>query len=138
MFFFFKQKTAYEMRISDWSSDVCSSDLYKNKQEQGFTGSQVFLQNTGPVKLYGLDFDTSYRVYHDLTARAALTWVPQAKYRNFDDALAYRPTLAADGSFTGVERIQFDATDYGLPRAARFMGHVELLDRRGGGEGTSV
>src|SRR3546814_2903356 len=27
MFFFFKQKTAYEMRISDWNSDVCSSDL---------------------------------------------------------------------------------------------------------------
>src|SRR3546814_17625050 len=27
---FFKQKTAYEMRISDWSSDVCSSDLQKN------------------------------------------------------------------------------------------------------------
>src|SRR3546814_7549569 len=32
-FFFFKQKTAYEMRISDWSSDVCSSDLLiKNNQ----------------------------------------------------------------------------------------------------------
>src|SRR3546814_15990281 len=29
MFFFFKQKTAYEMRISDWSSDVCSSDLIR-------------------------------------------------------------------------------------------------------------
>src|SRR3546814_996994 len=29
LFFFFKQKTAYEMRISDWSSDVCSSDLQK-------------------------------------------------------------------------------------------------------------
>src|SRR3546814_12455855 len=28
IFFFFKQKTAYEMRISDWSSDVCSSDLH--------------------------------------------------------------------------------------------------------------
>src|SRR3546814_1400772 len=27
-FFFFKQKTSYEMRISDWSSDVCSSDLH--------------------------------------------------------------------------------------------------------------
>src|SRR3546814_3574324 len=27
VFFFFKQKTAYDMRISDWSSDVCSSDL---------------------------------------------------------------------------------------------------------------
>src|SRR3546814_6616542 len=30
-FFFFKQKTAYEMRISDWSSDVCSSDLYSRE-----------------------------------------------------------------------------------------------------------
>src|SRR3546814_4622050 len=29
LFFFFKQKTAYEMRISDWSSDVCSSDLVR-------------------------------------------------------------------------------------------------------------
>src|SRR3546814_8284242 len=29
IFFLFKQKTAYEMRISDWSSDVCSSDLLK-------------------------------------------------------------------------------------------------------------
>src|SRR3546814_5510609 len=31
-FFFFKQKTAYEMRISDWSSDVCSSDLLSGLQ----------------------------------------------------------------------------------------------------------
>src|SRR3546814_8581339 len=30
-FFFFKQKTAYEMRISDWSSDVCSSDLLAHR-----------------------------------------------------------------------------------------------------------
>src|SRR3546814_6555067 len=32
VFFFFKQKTAYEMRISDWSSDVCSSDLHAFEQ----------------------------------------------------------------------------------------------------------
>src|SRR3546814_992153 len=32
MFVFLKQKTAYEMRISDWSSDVCSSDLLSSKQ----------------------------------------------------------------------------------------------------------
>src|SRR3546814_3012909 len=31
--FFFKQKTAYEMRISDWSSDVCSSDLWDREAE---------------------------------------------------------------------------------------------------------
>src|SRR3546814_1462841 len=33
VFFFFKQKTAYEMRISDWSSDVCSSDLASVRPE---------------------------------------------------------------------------------------------------------
>src|SRR3546814_5117429 len=33
-FFFFKQKTAYEMRISDWSSDVCSSDLHANVRQE--------------------------------------------------------------------------------------------------------
>src|SRR3546814_6689066 len=33
-FFFFKQKTAYEMRISDWSSDVCSSDLQRIGDDQ--------------------------------------------------------------------------------------------------------
>src|SRR3546814_6526601 len=32
LFFFFKQKTAYEMRISDWSSDVCSSDLVRTAE----------------------------------------------------------------------------------------------------------
>src|SRR3546814_1299992 len=38
--FFFKQKTAYEMRISDWSSDVCSSDLMKTIMAKvGFKGT---------------------------------------------------------------------------------------------------
>src|SRR3546814_9158147 len=35
LFFFFKQKTAYEMRISDWSSDVCSSDLGSRLEGRG-------------------------------------------------------------------------------------------------------
>src|SRR3546814_8374573 len=35
LFFFFKQKTAYEMRISDWSSDVCSSELIHEAQAVG-------------------------------------------------------------------------------------------------------
>src|SRR3546814_3324288 len=44
-FFFFKQKTAYEMRISDWSSDVCSSDL----------GAGLLRQHwqSGPARLHG-------------------------------------------------------------------------------------
>src|SRR3546814_15659706 len=38
IFFFFKQKTAYEMRISDWSSDVCSSDLFDKLRANGLGG----------------------------------------------------------------------------------------------------
>src|SRR3546814_1774943 len=45
-FFFFKQKTAYEMRISDWSSDVCSSDL--NPGDLIFTGTNH--QGLGPLQ----------------------------------------------------------------------------------------
>src|SRR3546814_10227729 len=46
-FFFFKQKTAYEMRISDWSSDVCSSDL----DERGHGGLAVGAGDAGdPVR----------------------------------------------------------------------------------------
>src|SRR3546814_20272101 len=43
-FFFFKQKTAYEVRISDWSSDVCSSDLFTRSvvvREPGRTAHQL-------------------------------------------------------------------------------------------------
>src|SRR3546814_11329156 len=40
-FFFFKQKTAYEMRISDWSSDVCSSDLSLAEAVNGSSGKTV-------------------------------------------------------------------------------------------------
>src|SRR3546814_6712099 len=41
-FFFFKQKTAYEMRISDWSSDVCSSDLRGEPRAQYIVGTALF------------------------------------------------------------------------------------------------
>src|SRR3546814_4048341 len=41
LFFFFKQKTAYEMRISDWSSDVCSSDLKPAQRRRAGLGPCV-------------------------------------------------------------------------------------------------
>src|SRR3546814_10328626 len=43
--FFFKQKTAYEMRISDWSSDVCSSDL--EAVRDGKASAMISAGNTG-------------------------------------------------------------------------------------------
>src|SRR3546814_10415949 len=60
MFFFFKQKTAYEMRISDWSSDVCSSDLLPELLAPGdllvFNDTRVI-----PARLFGHK-DTGGRV----------------------------------------------------------------------------
>src|SRR3546814_5012018 len=48
--FFFKQKTAYEMRISDWSSDVCSSDLAGMKEaERQHRKAGPLRQNVRPV-----------------------------------------------------------------------------------------
>src|SRR3546814_12235426 len=41
VFFFFKQKTAYEVRISDWSSDVCSSDLRHGRQRGKIVGHRA-------------------------------------------------------------------------------------------------
>src|SRR3546814_1375267 len=48
--FFFKQKTAYEMRISDWSSDVCSSDLMPPCLMKMGNGFQIFLENIAPTR----------------------------------------------------------------------------------------
>src|SRR3546814_12887545 len=55
--FFFKQKTAYEMRISDWSSDVCSSDLRSRRAAHGSPARTV---RTAPA----------FRSEHDCRARA--------------------------------------------------------------------
>src|SRR3546814_7606170 len=46
-FFFVKQKTAYEMRISDWSSDVCSSDLGENDDDESNSGRACRLAGEG-------------------------------------------------------------------------------------------
>src|SRR3546814_32119 len=63
-FLFFKQKTADELRISDWSSDVCSSDLFDalrscglSRQKQGYARSLAELVMTGALDLHALPAD---------------------------------------------------------------------------------
>src|SRR3546814_8186980 len=48
--FFFKQKTAYEMRISDWSSDVCSSDLRKGSTNSARGAARLIADSLATVK----------------------------------------------------------------------------------------
>src|SRR3546814_4853653 len=65
-FFLFKQKTAYEMRISDWSSDVCSSDLRMNACAAELVGAVV-----GPDRFIALeqvlavDIDCGHLAFED-------------------------------------------------------------------------
>src|SRR3546814_7416084 len=54
VFFFFKQKTAYDMRISDWSSDVCSSDLAESRGEMGSAAFKSVMN----FKSLGVQFNT--------------------------------------------------------------------------------
>ena len=51
MFFFFKQKTAYEIGTGDWSSDVCSSDLKAEKTHNQFFRVLTFSTGTRLVKI---------------------------------------------------------------------------------------
>src|SRR3546814_12491246 len=60
VFFFFKQKTAYEMRISDWSSDVCSSDLVSHDRHMlEMTADRLVLVDHGTAR----EFDGSLDDY---------------------------------------------------------------------------
>src|SRR3546814_8011602 len=67
-FFFFKQKTAYEMRISDWSSDVCSSDLYGNTNPlyDGYTFITTAKVPGDAVNIRGVEIEFNH----------AMTWLP--------------------------------------------------------------
>src|SRR3546814_8156611 len=71
VFFFFKQKTAYELRISDWSSDVCSSDLTDrlcHRLEITFG-----LARTGhPVEQEGRELPRPDRLYQPIGHRALI------------------------------------------------------------------
>src|SRR3546814_296846 len=87
-FFFFKQKTAYEMRISDWSSDVCSSDLdaanAEAKKAKGDFAPTVGLELSGRI---GDDIDAFRGETNDLLGRVVLRWdifdggINRAKYQ---------------------------------------------------------
>src|SRR3546814_13566234 len=89
LFFFFKQKTAYEMRISDWSSDVCSSDLPyadssgKRRHPLGRLPSAFAIDLFAPDRSWGsrsmsgpllkiIDRDTSF------SYRSGGAWLPDA------------------------------------------------------------
>src|SRR3546814_2761442 len=89
------QKTAYEMRISDWSSDACSSDLTTTSHNPSSRASEIFvsseMQRAGLI-LAPRIFSTGEVIYG---AKAAGVY---AEINGYDDALAHVRRLKAQGA----------------------------------------
>src|SRR3546814_13721793 len=87
VFFFFKQKTAYEMRISDWSSDVCSSDL--DKLEHRYR--ELAFLNSG-VRIVLADERSEERkeveLHYEGGIAAFVKWLDRTKAPLFPDPIA--------------------------------------------------
>src|SRR3546814_20965437 len=80
VFFLFKLKTAYEMRISDWSSDVCSSDLGRSVAPCDETQARL---KAGPTQ-----FPSTYRSFARMTATRTFSIIkPDATRRNLPGAV---------------------------------------------------
>src|SRR3546814_6059126 len=79
--FFFKQKTAYELRISDWSSDVCSSDLARPEADGTITllGRGSSCINTGGEKVHPDEVAAAVKTHPDV-ADAIVVGAPDERF----------------------------------------------------------
>src|SRR3546814_3134621 len=113
-FFFFKQKTAYEMRISDWSSDVCSSDLIDLQRREALAAS-------GSVS--GDELTVARNAHHTALAKVRAAEAAQAQARaNRAAAIGSR-----DANKALIDNSTTDANPEVLAaRAARDQARVDL------------
>src|SRR3546814_3766390 len=98
--FFFKQKTAYEMRISDWSSDVCSSDLHDGEHKVGGDHVVLAAHRGASPSLCTQSLPASR---HRLSARARASSEP-ANHRCVPITIAHSGGSMQIGRATCVER----------------------------------
>src|SRR3546814_9280229 len=90
-FFFFKQKTAYEMRISDWSSDVCSSDLRGHRSGLLEPHKRIELLGHYGLEIMAEEFGLGTVNHAD---RAFEQWLPQ----RIGKVAARRPAPVREGA----------------------------------------
>src|SRR3546814_731780 len=134
VFFFFKQKTAYEMRISDWSSDVCSSDLPNASREDYVEGLKLTDAEYQVVK----SLDERSRCF--LVKQGHASSVCQLNLRGMDDALA---VISASTDNIEVMHGVLDAKATELCTNAGDLEPAQWLEtfyamRKGSGKGTAV
>src|SRR3546814_18973647 len=104
VFFFFKQKTAYDMRISDWSSDVCSSDLLTMEQKEP---ALIWIADNTPRSWFGHVFPGD---------------VIAGDNPDNSNRVSY---IDGDSSYVLVGR-------YGKPKSGQFSLNVEMAHPAGG------
>src|SRR3546814_13924020 len=138
MFFFFKQKTAYEMRISDWSSDVCSSDLHSPAGEQ--PRRAVGDSNAGTLGDRGEHHGRKQRINKEIDDEPQM--LPRRQHDSFERPEA---EIVAAPEMKEAARIVMlgDEFDQRLPRADRDHAEGERDERRSeesrvGNEGGSM
>src|SRR3546814_7838361 len=102
--FFFKHKQAYEMRISDWSSDVCSSDLYPSSTRLGGSAASTLV-----------------------SAEAVATRVLN---RSQPGPVAIIPSRAVPSSCAPSKAPPISAKDFSVSRTAAFSSAILVLQRR--------
>lgn len=108
---------------------------YKNKQEQTFSGTSAIVQNTGPVRIYGLDLDARANLTESWSFFGTLSWLPVAKYLDFPAAsgqatarIPFGPdgTCAFGGGCGGFPPLIFNATGDRLDRAPKVTANGTL------------
>src|SRR3546814_10401840 len=105
LFFFFKQKTAYEMRISDWSSDVCSSDLTLSSTLISISSSCLLTDFAAPVVISRLVGEAHepvdrVRIHHRVAARGLFE-------RPAEQQLAHRRSEEHTSELQSLMRISY-------------------------------
>src|ERR1700757_2795203 len=90
------------------TTDVYSANLaafyysYKDLQTEVFNTATftTIPENATTAEIYGLDFDSTAKLNDWFQVRVSGTWLPTAKYKQFDHAIAYLPPLSATGLVT--------------------------------------
>src|SRR3546814_18940138 len=113
--FFFKQKTAYEMRISDWSSDVCSSDLYTMQQSL----SSLPRQDDAPLTVRSNALQHPSSEQHLKAYQAAARKKPRQGPR------------ATEGTRSELEFLNRNLDESGQENAMQTIGRASLRERVG-------
>src|SRR3546814_15264751 len=107
LFFFFKQKTAYEMRISDWSSDVCSSDLAQlgADPERGHVFTDRLLRARGREETMILGSASLRGLVRDLVPEAEIVTRPRFSTLSYAGTtkLSRLPKRSAIFSFSAAD-----------------------------------